>query len=100
MLDKFKTFVEDRCDLDELVALSAYGKALRAEYEHLQVEVPAFVSTQLNALTRAVRGRVADSVEARKKHIDAQLAALQTPAEKRAALEAEKARLSAIHPSV
>lgn len=93
MLAQFKTFVEDRCDLDELVGLSAYGKTLRAEYEHLQVEVPAYVGQQLNALTRAIKGRIADSVESRRKQIDSQLESLRTPAEKRSALEAEKAKL-------
>ena len=93
MLGNFKTFTADRLDLDELVSLSAFGKTLRKEYEAHQVEVPEYVSTQLNALTREIKGRVTDSIEARKKQIKSQLESLKTPAERRAALEAELGKL-------
>jgi hypothetical protein len=93
MLNEFKNFNAERMQVDELIALSAYGKALRAEYEAHQVEVPSYVSTQLNALTREIKSRTADALAARRKQIDAQLESLRTPAEKRAALEAEAASL-------
>jgi hypothetical protein len=92
----FKNFTADRLDLDELVSLSAFGKTLRAEYEIHGIEVPEYVSTQLNALTREIKGRVADQVEARRKHIKAQLESLKTPAERRAALEAELAKMEPV----
>jgi ribosome-associated translation inhibitor RaiA len=93
MLAAFKTFTADRLDLDELVSLSAYGKALRAEYEAHQVEVPDYVSTQLNALSREIKGRVSDQLESRRKHIKTQLEGLKTPAERRTELQAELQKL-------
>jgi hypothetical protein len=83
-------------DLDELVALSAFGKSLRAEYEAHQVEVPDYVGTQLNALSREIKGRVADKVEARRRQIQTQLDQLKTPAERREELKAELAKIDGV----
>ena len=89
----FKNFSADRMDLDELVALSAFGKSLRAEYEALQLEEPEFVAVQINTLKREIRSRVADKLEARKRELANRIDSLKTPKEKKAELEAELQKL-------
>ena len=89
----FKNFSADRMDLDELVALSAFGKSLRAEYEALQLEEPEFVGVQINTLKREIRSRVADKLEARKRELANRIDSLKTPKEKKAELEAELQKL-------
>lgn len=89
----FKNFSADRMDLDELVALSAFGKSLRAEYEALQLEEPDFVGVQINTLKREIRSRVADKLEARKRELANRIDSLKTPKEKKAELEAELQKL-------
>lgn len=92
-LNRFKSFDADRMDLDDLIALSAFGSQLRAEYEKHNVEEPEFVASQIKALRRAINARNAASLEARKKEITARLESLKTPAERKAALLKEKQKL-------
>jgi len=89
MLDQFKNYSNDSLDLDELVALAAFGRQLRAEYEAQRVSEPEYVATQLNAVRREIEAKMADRREARKREIKAQLSGLKTAAEKRAELEKE-----------
>lgn len=93
MLEVFQNFTLTRLSLDELVELSAYGRALKAEYEANKIDTPEFVDVQLGVLSREIASRVADKREARKRQIKAQLAGLKTAAEKRAELEAELAAI-------
>src|ERR1700678_404735 len=66
-LAQFKNFAADRMDIDELVALMAFGKSLRAEYDALQMEEPNFLDIQLKSLRREITARTADKLEARKR---------------------------------
>ena len=93
MLDQFKNYSNDSLDLDELVALSAFGRQLRAEYEAQRVPEPDYVGLQLNAVRREIEAKMADRREARKREIKAQLSGLKTAAEKRQELEKELADL-------
>lgn len=92
-LNTFKNFTADRMDIDELVALYAFGKALRAEYDALQVEEPSFVDAQLKSLRREITSRTADKLEARKRELAARIDSLKTPAQKKTELEKELAAL-------
>ena len=94
-LQSFKTFNADRMDVDELVALLAFGKTLRTEYEALQLEEPEFVDTQLKSLRREINARNADKIAARKRELTARIDSLKTPAQKKKELEDELARLEA-----
>ena len=85
-LATFKTFSADKMDVEELVALSAFGRSLKAEFEELNLEVPEFVDLQLKSLRREVRGRMADRLESEKRRIKAQLDGLKTTAERKAEL--------------
>ena len=95
-LQSFKTFNADRMDVDELVALLAFGKTLRTEYEALQLEEPEFVDTQLKSLRREINARNADKIAARKRELTARIDSLKTPTQKKAEAEAELARLEAM----
>lgn len=96
MLNEFRNFVADRLDIHQLVALEAFGQTLRDSYDRNGLEEPDFVTIQLKALKREIRGRAADATEARKAHIRSQLEALKTPAEKKASLKAELERLEEV----
>lgn len=93
MLQNFKTFTANRMELDELIELAAYGRQIRNEYETHQVEEPAYVGEQLNALRREIAARVADKKAARVASIKQQIAGLETASEKRERLKAELAKL-------
>jgi ATP-dependent Lon protease len=93
MLDQFKNFNTEGLELDELLALSAFGRAMRTECEAQKVSEPEYVAEQLNTLRREIEARMSDRREARKREIKAQLESLKTKEEKRAALEQELAAL-------
>ncbi len=93
MLDQFKNYSNDSLDLDELVALSAFGRQLRAEYEAQRVPEPDYVGLQLNAVRREIEAKMADKREARKREIKSQLSGLKTAAERRQELEKELEQL-------
>lgn len=96
MLDQFKTFNKDRLDLDELVSIAAFGRALREEYAAQKVDEPEYVNNQLKTVNREIQDRVADQRETRKKNLKAQLQGLKTKEEKRVELEKELAELEAV----
>lgn len=93
-LEVFKSFNADRMDISELVALMAFGKSLRAEYEKLSLEEPAFVDIQLKSLHREITARTADAKEARRRELASRIDALKTPQQKKAELEKELAALN------
>ena len=93
MLSEFKNFTAARLQLEDLVALEAYGHQLREAYERLSVDEPQFVDVQLKSLRREIRTRIADRFEARKREVQRSLDNLKTPAEKKAELKRELAEL-------
>jgi hypothetical protein len=90
-LDTFRNFNVDGLDIDELVALSVFGRALRAEYETLQLEEPEWVDVQLKALRREIHTRNAQNLEARRREITLRLDSLKTPGQKKQELLKEAA---------
>jgi len=93
MLETFKGFNTEVADLDELVAMAAFGRNFRAEFESLNVSVPEFVDDQLRTIKREIETRVADRRAARIRELKAQRDSLKTAAEKREAIEKELASL-------
>lgn len=85
-LDEFRNFVANRLPIDELVALSAFGKQLRTEYEVHNIEEPEFVDIQLKSLRREINTRVADQKEKMLRELKARRDALKTPAERKVEL--------------
>lgn len=92
-INQLKTLDTDRYDLDELVALSAEGKALQAEYAALGVDEPEWLGTAVRSLIRDVRTRQADAIEKRLRQAKARVQALKPASERRAELEAEIQKL-------
>ncbi len=88
MLVEFKNFSADRLDVDGLVALLAFGKVLRAEFETQKLEVPEYVGVQIRSLKREIDAKVADKREAERKRLKAQLEALKTPSERKTEIAA------------
>ena len=91
-----KNFNADRLDIDEMVGLLADCKALRTEYEALQIEEPEYIDTTIKAIRREINARNADKIAARKRELTARIDGLKTPAQKKAEAEAELARLEAM----
>ena len=90
MLEQFRSFNAEKADnLDELVAMSAFGKQFRSEYEAQNISVPEFVDDNLRAIKREIESRVADRRAARVRELRAQEVSLQTAAEKREAIRRE-----------
>jgi hypothetical protein len=95
MLNQLKNYnAQGRLDLDDLVAIASFGRALCTEYAEQKLEVPEWVSSQLRAVRHDIRAKVSDRIEARKKEIKLTLQRLATPAERRAALEEEYTALN------
>jgi hypothetical protein len=90
-LDQFRNFNVDGLDIDELVALSLFGRQIRAEYESLQLEEPEWVDIQLKALRREIHTRNAQNLEARRREITLRLDSLKTPGQKKQELLREQA---------
>jgi len=96
VLADLKSFNKDRLDLDEMVALAAFGRMLRAEYEAQKVEEPEFLDVQLKTLRREIASKMDDKRETRRRQIKTQLQSLKTPAERRAELEKELGDLDVV----
>jgi hypothetical protein len=95
-LQTFKNYNTARADLDDLVAMAAFGRTLRAEYEAHQIEDPEFVGAKLKSLRAEIADRNADKIAARKSEIKARLDALKSPKEKAAELRKELEALTAV----
>lgn len=93
MLDQFKKFNAEAADLDELVAVAAFGRQFRAEHEALNVAVPEFVDDNLRVIRREIESRVADKRATRVRELKAQKENLKTAQERRSAIDAELAAL-------
>ncbi len=88
-LKEFENFDKDRYSLNELVALSAFGRFYRAEWETMGLEVPDTVDRNIKTLRREIHARAADALESRLAKAKARLASLATPEERRVGLKAE-----------
>lgn len=96
MLQEFKSFdAENADDLDELVAMAAFGRSLRAEFDAQNIAAPEFVDNSLRSIKREIENRVADRKAARIRELKAQRESLKTAQEKREAIDKELAALEA-----
>ena len=95
-LQTFKSYNASRADLDELIAMAAFGRTLRAEYEAHQIDEPEFVAAKLKQLRAEIADRNADKIAARKSEIKSRLDALKSPKEKAAELRKELEALQGV----
>lgn len=96
MLEKLKNLTLDRLDIDEAVSLSAFARALKAEYEHVGAEAPAWLDDRSRELRSEIRDRLRDSVQKRLREAKSRLESLATPDEKRERLRQEIAELEKV----
>jgi uncharacterized protein YlxW (UPF0749 family) len=96
MLAALKGVQTDRYELEEMIALAAFAKTLRSEYEAHQVEEPEWLGEKIRMLQREIRSKNADTLAARRREVRARLDAMRTPDEKRAAYQKELEQLDAV----
>lgn len=95
MLTKLRTFNVDGLEVDEAVALYAFGKTLGQTYAEFGLEPPEWVGEQLEVLRREIKDRQRDALIKDLKDTKARREGLRTVDEKRAELDAKIARLEA-----
>ena len=95
MVEQLRNVDIDRAQIADVMALSAFAKSLRAEYEARQYEVPAWIDDKLRIMGRYIEMHKRDNLERRLTEARAQQAALMTPTEKREKLAADIAAMEA-----
>jgi len=95
MYQHLKQLNMERIDVDEAVALVTYGRQLKAGFESYQVDAPAWLTDNIEALDKEIKSKRRDMLAARLAQAKSRLDALKTADEKRADLKAEIERLSA-----
>lgn len=93
MLNELRRFNDASGSLEDALGLSAYAKMLRAEYVARQIEVPEWLDVKERELNRFILLRTEEARAKRLSEIRSQLAALETPTDKRARLEKEREAL-------
>ncbi len=93
MLTELKTLELNRMDLDEAIALSAFARLLKAEYEHVDAEAPIWLDDRIRDIRNEVRDRLRDSVQKRLRELYSRRESLLTADEKRKKLDVEIAKL-------
>lgn len=99
MFAQFRTTLMnlERIDqVDEMIALAAFGRSIEAEYAQLQSEAPDWLTEGLKSLRREIRIRLQDTIAKRLSEAKSRLASLATPEEKRSKLTEEIAKLEAL----
>jgi hypothetical protein len=86
-LNDLKNYDAQRATLPELVELSTHVKHVVAHAEELGVELPEWVEQNYAALKAEIKSKVFQANSAKLQSAKAQLAALATPDEKRAAIQ-------------
>jgi gas vesicle protein len=103
MLNEFKSFNVERANDEELVALAAFGRVLRAEYESSNIEVPTWVTDNLRTLRREIASRNADNLEKTLREKKARLEALKPAEQRREELQKEidalQEKVNALNPT-
>lgn len=80
--------------IEDLVAAVAAIDILEAAYKSTSTDVPEGLAHTRKRIVRQIEMNRMDEIELRRKEIQSRMAALKTPAEKRAELEAELAKLN------
>lgn len=93
MLERLKNVNLDGMDIDEAVALSAFARGLKAEYDTLSLETPEWLDTRIRELRREIKRRSQDAIARRLAEAKARREALKPATEKREELDKEIAML-------
>jgi hypothetical protein len=95
MLKELRGLDIERTDLDEMVALSAFGRDMKAEYERLIIPIPEWLEDRLVELDRETRLRRTDALEKKLKELRARKETLKTAEQKRQDVDTEMAKIEA-----
>lgn len=94
-LQQLRSFTPDNYDLDELVALRAYGASLAAAYSSFGLETPEWLTETNGRLAKEVEDRSRDMLERELRETENRIEALKTADEKRTDLKGKAERLKA-----
>ncbi len=93
MLKELRGLDVERTDLDEMVALSTFGRAMNAEYDRLAIPIPEWLEDRLTELDRETRLRRTDALEKKLKELKARKETLKTAEQKRTDVDSEMLKI-------
>lgn len=93
LMTRLRDFNADRATLDEMLELHAGAKLLKAEYVDANLDVPDDLDGAIETLDATIKAKSSDILRLRLKEIEQAEAGLQTAAEKRQLLAAQKEKL-------
>lgn len=93
MMDKLKSLQLQRMDVDEMIELATWGRAMHNGYTHYDVPAPGWLQDSLEQLDGEIKRRRQELLQARLQEIRSRKQALKTREERRADLDAEEAQL-------
>lgn len=95
MMEKLKSLQLQRMDVDEMIELATWGRAMHNGYSYYDVPSPAWLSDALAQLDGEIKRRRQELLQARLQEIRSRMQALKTREERKADLDAEEAQLVA-----
>lgn len=95
MLKELRNFDADRTDLDEMVALSTFGRSMKVEYERLAMPIPEWIEDRTRTLDSEIRSQRRDALEKKVKELQSRKDALKTAEQKRQDVDAELEKVKA-----
>ena len=95
MLEKLLNFDRERAELDEMLALHAFGKTLVASYAEFELEAPERVLLNVETIGEEIRARAKDNLQKVERELIRELEGLKTKEEKKGETEARLARVRA-----
>ncbi len=96
MLEQLRKFNKDMTTpLEEMMALSAFAKGLRAEYETKTIPVPEWLTSTMTTLGREISSKISDQLEKRKRELLAQRQGRESAEEARTRIDKELAEIDA-----
>lgn len=93
MLDSLRRVNTETIDPEEIVALLAFAKGYKAEFDANAMPTPEWVDDKIRALKRELETRNADQKQRRLRELKSQRESLLSAAEKRQKLDEEIAKL-------
>ena len=95
LIDDIRKFETEGLALEDLVTLSAIGRAIQNEFEALNVELPEWFDSKMREIRKEITLRQADRLEKMLREKKSRLEALLPAEDKREALKNEIAKLEA-----
>jgi len=93
MLEQLRKFNKDNSNLEDMMALSAFGKSIQSEYVSRNIPAPEWLTGVLSTLGHEITSKTRDQLEKRKRELQAQAAGLESAETKRARIARELAEI-------